>query len=111
MNIAQETPATKKLYGLDRPTTYDFGVRCLLARRMLESGVRFVQLYSGDTGGWDAHNNVQTNHTEYCEKTDRPIAGLLADLIAARPAGRHARHLGRRIRPHADERTRQRARP
>jgi hypothetical protein len=80
VDLSQETAATKKLYGVDHPKTRDFGVRCLLARRMLESGVRFVQLYSGDTNGWDAHNNVLTNHTEYTEKTDKPIAGLLTDL-------------------------------
>ncbi len=80
VDISQETAATHSLYGIDHPPTRDFGVRCLLARRMLESGVRFVQLYSGDTGGWDAHNNVASNHAKYCEATDRPIAGLLTDL-------------------------------
>ena len=80
VDLSQETAATKKLYGIDQPKTQDFGTRCLLARRMLESGVRFVQLYSGDTNGWDAHNNVLDNHTEYSAKTDLPIAGLLTDL-------------------------------
>ena len=49
---------------------------------MIEKGVRFVQLYSGDTGGWDAHSNVLENHTKYCRRTDLPIAGLLTDLKA-----------------------------
>ena len=80
VDLSQETADTKKLYGVDQPATRDFGTRCLLARRLLESGVRFVQLYSGDTNGWDAHNNVLTNHTEYAQKTDKPIAGLLTDL-------------------------------
>lgn len=80
VDLSQETHTTKQLYGLQNAKTYDFGVRCLLARRMLESGVRFVQLYSGDTNGWDAHNDVRTNHGEYCERTDLPIAGLLTDL-------------------------------
>ena len=80
VDLSGETEATKKLYGIDHKATNDFGVRCLLARRMLESGVRFVQLYSGDTNGWDAHNDVRANHTEYCQKTDLPIAGLLTDL-------------------------------
>lgn len=80
VDISQETAATHKLYGIGNATTRDFGTRCLLARRMLESGVRFVQLYSGDTGGWDAHSNVKTNHSSYCAKTDKPVAGLLADL-------------------------------
>jgi hypothetical protein len=80
VDLTQESDGTKQLYGLENPKTYDFGVRCLLARRMLESGVRFVQLYSGDTNGWDAHNDVRANHGEYCEKTDLPIAALLTDL-------------------------------
>src|SRR6185369_13526460 len=53
VDISRETEATKKLYGLDKKVTAEFGLRCLLARRMLESGVRFVQLYCGDTNGWD----------------------------------------------------------
>ncbi|MGE4003266.1 MAG: DUF1501 domain-containing protein, partial [Planctomycetaceae bacterium] len=52
----------------------------LLARRMIERGVRFVQLYSGDTNGWDAHKDVLQNHGEHCGATDRPVAGLLQDL-------------------------------
>lgn len=80
VDIADETADTHKLYGLDREETKDFGQRCLLARRMIERGVRFVQLYSGNTNGWDAHNDVLQNHTEHCLKTDRPIAGLLQDL-------------------------------
>ncbi|MCA9123190.1 MAG: DUF1501 domain-containing protein [Planctomycetaceae bacterium] len=80
VDISQETEQTHSLYGLDSPRTKEFGQRCLLARRMLESGVRFVQLYAGGTVGWDAHDNVLKNHTEHCEKTDKPIAGLLHDL-------------------------------
>lgn len=80
VDISQETKTTHALYGLDDNDTREFGQRCLLARRMVERGVRFVQLYSGDTNGWDAHQNVDTNHTEYCKKTDKPIAGLLTDL-------------------------------
>ena len=51
-----------------------------MARRMVERGVRFVQLYSGDTNGWDAHADVEENHSEYCLRTDKPVAGLLKDL-------------------------------
>lgn len=80
VDISHETPQTHSLYGLDNPKTKEFGQRCLLARRMLESGVRFVQLYSGDTVGWDAHDDVQQNHTDNCVRTDKPIAGLLKDL-------------------------------
>ncbi len=80
VDISRETEATKKLYGIDDSTTREFGTRCLLARRMIERGVRFVQLYSGDTNGWDAHEDVLKNHTEYCARTDKPVAGLLRDL-------------------------------
>lgn len=80
MDLTHETAATKALYGIDRAETQEFGTRCLLARRMIESGVRFVQLYSGDTNGWDAHNDVLDNHTHYCRATDKPVAGLLTDL-------------------------------
>lgn len=80
VDIQKETQQTKQMYGIDQKETREFGERCLLARRMLESGVRFVQLYSGDTNGWDAHANVEKNHTEYCGRTDKPVAGLLQDL-------------------------------
>jgi hypothetical protein len=80
VDINQETQQTHSLYGLDDSKTREFGQRCLLARRMIESGVRFVQLYSGDTGGWDAHKDVLKNHSDYCARTDKPIAGLLNDL-------------------------------
>ena len=80
VDFSQETEETKKLYGVDRKVTRDFGERCLLARRMIERGVRFVQVYSGDTNGWDAHSDVNKNHSLYCQKTDKPVAGLLKDL-------------------------------
>ncbi len=80
VDLEQETKETHQLYGVDSPQTREFGQRCLLARRMIERGVRFVQLYSGDTGGWDAHSDVLKNHTTYCQRTDKPIAGLLTDL-------------------------------
>ncbi|MCB1230034.1 MAG: DUF1501 domain-containing protein [Verrucomicrobiae bacterium] len=80
VDLEGESEATKKLYGIDQPRTREFGTRCLLARRLLERGVRFVQLYSGDTNGWDAHQDVAKNHGEYCAATDRPVAGLLRDL-------------------------------
>jgi hypothetical protein len=80
VDLSQETDATQKAYGLDNRETSEFATRCLLARRLIERGVRFVQLYSGDTNGWDAHNDVLKNHTEMCRKTDQPVAALLADL-------------------------------
>lgn len=80
VDIAGETQATRRLYGIGEKDTDDFGRRCLLARRMVERGVRFVQLYSGGRVGWDAHSNVEKNHSLLCRRTDRPIAGLLRDL-------------------------------
>ena len=83
VDLAKETVATKKAYGLDEPKTADFGSRLLLARRLVERGVRFVQVYSG--GGplvtqWDAHDDVNANHEKMCGHVDKPIAALLADL-------------------------------
>jgi len=83
VDLARETAATRALYGLDDKATADFGSRCLLARRLVERGVRFVQLYSG--GGplvtqWDAHDDLNANHEKMCGHVDRPIAALLNDL-------------------------------
>lgn len=80
VDLSKETAETKTLYGLDRKETAEFGTRCLLARRMAERGVRFVQLYSGDTNGWDAHSDLEANHGKLCLQSDGPIAGLLIDL-------------------------------
>jgi hypothetical protein len=80
VDLAQETEETKRLYGLDQQATERFGRNCLLARRLVERGVRFVQLYSGSGSKWDAHSNVEKNHGRYCRESDRPIAGLLKDL-------------------------------
>ena len=82
VDVARETEATRRLYGLDRPEAAEFGLRCLLARRMVERGVRFVQLYCGDSNGWDAHTDIEGNHRKLCAQSDRPIAGLLKDLKA-----------------------------
>ena len=67
---------------MDDPATEKFGTNCLLARRMVERGVRFIELYSGSGSGWDAHENIEANHSKMCKSTDRPIAGLLTDLKA-----------------------------
>ncbi len=80
VDITSESRATKALYGVDDPVTADFGARCLLARRLVERGVRFVQLFSGDLTGWDGHEDIQANHAGLCAAVDRPIAGLLRDL-------------------------------
>ncbi len=80
VDLSQETAATRRLYGLERKETADFGTRCLLARRMVERGVRFVQVYCGDTNGWDGHSNVEENHGRLALESDQPTAALLQDL-------------------------------
>ena len=80
VDLAYETAATKRLYGLDRAETAEFGARCLLARRMVERGVRFVQVYCGDTNGWDGHSQIEENHGRLALSSDQPIAALLKDL-------------------------------
>ncbi|HXA06706.1 MAG TPA: DUF1501 domain-containing protein, partial [Bryobacteraceae bacterium] len=80
VDMSKETEATKKLYGLDAPETSAFGANCLLARRLVERGVRFVELYAGSGSGWDAHNDIEGNHSKRCRASDQPVAGLLADL-------------------------------
>jgi uncharacterized protein (DUF1501 family) len=77
MDLAGESAATKRLYGLDDPTTADFGRQCLLARRFVEAGVRFVELTHGD---WDQHRGLKAGHARNARAVDRPIAGLLTDL-------------------------------
>lgn len=85
VDISKEPEHIKAMYGMDKDDTRDFGYRCLLARRMVEQGVRFIQLYAG--GGntnflnfWDAHGGLVANHTRNAGRTDKPIAGLLKDL-------------------------------
>jgi hypothetical protein len=79
LDISQETEATLKLYGIDDPETREYGTRCLLARRLVERGVRFVQLFhSGQP--WDNHDSIAKNLPAICRKTDKPAAGLVADL-------------------------------
>ncbi len=82
-NLAQETQATHHLYGIDDPVTEDFGRQCLLARRFLERGVRFVQVTHSDSEvQWDQHSNLFQGHTKNAAEVDKPIAGFLADLKA-----------------------------
>jgi len=80
VDLTQETAETKRLYGLDDPHTERMGRNCLLARRLVERDVRFVQLYCGSGSRWDAHSDVESNHSRYCRESDRPIAALLKDL-------------------------------
>jgi hypothetical protein len=80
IDLSRESAATRKLYGLDEKDTADFGKLCLMARRMSESGVRFIQLYHGAGSKWDAHSGIEANHTSLCKQMDWPVAGLLTDL-------------------------------
>ena len=82
VELAKESDATKALYGIDNKETADFGRMCLLSRRLVERGVRFVQLYSGAGSKWDAHQKIEENHSKLCRAVDKPIAGLLKDLKA-----------------------------
>jgi hypothetical protein len=78
VDLSRETAATRAAYGLDNPQSRSFGGKCLMARRLVESGVRFVQVFSD--GEWDAHGNLTKNHTDHCAATDVPIDALLTDL-------------------------------
>ncbi|MBL8823092.1 MAG: DUF1501 domain-containing protein [Planctomycetia bacterium] len=83
VDFSKESAETKALYGIDGSRTEDFGRKCLLARRLVERGVRFIQIYSGgahNDDNWDAHTDIVKNHTKHAGDTDKPIAGLLADL-------------------------------
>jgi hypothetical protein len=84
-DLNQETAETRSMYGLESEATADFGGRCLLTRRLLEKGVRFVQLFSGGSFGsprinWDGHEDVRENHTREAARLDQPVAALLKDL-------------------------------
>jgi len=87
VDVNRESEPTRKLYGMDNPVTEPFARQCLMARRLIERGVRFVQLYHGGLGvqnvdTWDAHENVRDNHGRHASEVDQPIAGLLTDLKA-----------------------------
>ena len=83
LDVEKESEATKKLYGLDDKRCTHFAKQCLIARRLVERGVRFVQIYSGgeeNEKSWDGHMNIASNHRGFAGETDVPIAGLLTDL-------------------------------
>jgi len=80
VDLSRETDETLELYGMKEKGTEAYGRMCLLARRFVERGVRFIQLYSGAGSKWDAHSGIEKNHSELCRQTDKPIAGLLRDL-------------------------------
>ncbi len=83
VDLTRESDETRSLYGLDDSRTADFGRKCLIARRLVERGVRFVQIYSGgahNDDNWDAHSDLVANHTKHAGHIDNPIAGLITDL-------------------------------
>jgi hypothetical protein len=80
VDLNGESAETKRLYGLDDARCREFGAMCLRARRLVERGVRFVQLYCGSGSQWDAHADIEDNHGKLCPRSDRPVAGLIADL-------------------------------
>jgi uncharacterized protein (DUF1501 family) len=82
MDLSKETKETQDLYGLNESATATYGRQCLVARRLAERGVRFIQVYDGGGGGggWDAHSKLKDNHSKNIARVDRPIAGLLKDL-------------------------------
>lgn len=79
LDLSQETEATKKMYGIDKKETADYGSRCLIARRLIERGVRFVQVYTSNQQ-WDSHGRITTLLPKACQKVDQPSAALVADL-------------------------------
>jgi uncharacterized protein (DUF1501 family) len=83
LDFGRETQSIRNLYGLDQGVTAPFGQQCLAARRLVERGVRFVQIFHGSNGGagaWDAHGDLKNGHTALCAQVDQPIAALIKDL-------------------------------
>ena len=80
VDLSQETEETQNLYGMNQKATATFGRQCLLARRLVERGVRFIQLYHGSGSRWDAHSAIEKNHGTNCLASDRPVAALIQDL-------------------------------
>jgi Protein of unknown function (DUF1501) len=82
LDTRSESMETQRLYGLDNPTTSGFGLQCLVSRRLVERGVRFIQIQhgGGGAGAWDAHGGLRANHSRNCAQVDKPVAGLLQDL-------------------------------
>ena len=82
VDLSKEPEKLKEAYGLNNKVTAEFGRCCLLARRLVERGVRFVQVYCGAGSKWDAHSDLEGNHTRMCGRSDRPTAALIQDLKA-----------------------------
>ena len=115
VDVSSESDATKKLYGLDDKITEPFGRQCLMARRLVERGVRFVQIFAGGVGNqnvdtWDAHGDIKSNHTQHAAETDRARGRTAHRPESARAARHDAGHHALRVRPHADLPARRRAR-
>ncbi|MFO1023258.1 MAG: DUF1501 domain-containing protein [Planctomycetales bacterium] len=79
LDLSQETRETQSMYGIDNPDTMEYGTRCLIARRMVERGVRFVQLFMGGQP-WDNHSSIRSELPKVCNRTDKPVAALIKDL-------------------------------
>src|SRR6185436_15561093 len=79
LDISSESASIHKLYGIDDPITREYGTRCLIARRLVERGVRFVQIFTGNQT-WDHHNNITSSLPAVCRRVDRPAAALIQDL-------------------------------
>jgi hypothetical protein len=110
VDLSKESEATKKLYSIDEEITRKMGTNCLMARRLVERGVRFVQVYCGSGSGWDAHEDVMVNHTKMCKISDKPVAALLADLKAKGLLDSTVGGLGNRVWAHTVQPERQRPR-
>ncbi|MBM3764142.1 MAG: DUF1501 domain-containing protein [Acidobacteria bacterium] len=82
LDLSKESEATKKAYGLDNPRMASYGLRCLMARKLIESGVRFVQVFPGTGQPWDTHSKLKTELPRICDKTDQPTVALISDLKA-----------------------------
>ena len=83
LDLSTESEETKRLYGIDDPDSASYGKQLLLARRLVERGVRFVQIINGGGGNvysWDAHDSIDSNHRMHAKESDKPIAGLITDL-------------------------------
>ncbi len=106
LDLSGESARTLARYGLDLPITEDFGRNCLVARRLLERGVRFVQVWSGADNGfprrnWDSHEDIARDHETMAREHGSPGGRAAHGLEGARPAGRYHRYLDHRVRPHA----------
>ena len=106
LDIDREPAEVREMYGLNDPVTESFGKRCLMARKLVEHGVRFVQLYT-PSQSWDAHIDVRKNHRKNAEETDKPVAALVQRPEAAGPAQFHAARLDGGVRQNAGHARRQ----